>query len=301
MDRLLEFLDAPEQTFRFEYDQAKEFGCLQQPLPFCLNPAKGNSRKTDVYKEFPKIAGEALNNIKKNMGSSIKILGLSTKKEKEAICAAKPERENFQWLERFMCPLVPETVTPESYSYSDISDETSSTLAEFAFGRSSNRIGKAKTELIDKMDAEDSSQEVNYELSQLRIGPHKLRADEHFVEQEIPFKDNDFYDLSENHGMGPQSFRSDWDAEYGSALYKSFIATRLKPVKTETGTWSKIFVPFVCLLLLGCILMPGKGRRVFLAIMSKTKCAEWFQKLDHKTKNAKSWIEQRNYRNQIKI
>ena len=39
------------------------------------------------------------------------------KKEKEAICAAKPERENFQWLERFMCPLVPETVTPESYSY----------------------------------------------------------------------------------------------------------------------------------------------------------------------------------------
>ena len=38
------------------------------------------------------------------------------------------------------------------------------------------------------MDAEDSSQEVNYELSQLRIGPHKLRADEHFVEQEIPFK-----------------------------------------------------------------------------------------------------------------
>ena len=34
---------------------------------------------------------------------------------------------------------------------------------------------------------------------------------------------------------------ADWDAEYGSALYKSFIATRLKPVKTETGTWSKIF------------------------------------------------------------
>jgi len=26
MDRLLEFLDAPEQTFRFEYDQAKGIG-----------------------------------------------------------------------------------------------------------------------------------------------------------------------------------------------------------------------------------------------------------------------------------
>ena len=38
------------------------------------------------------------------------------------------------------------------------------------------------------MEAEDSSQEVNYESSQLRIGPHKLKADEHFVEQEMPFK-----------------------------------------------------------------------------------------------------------------
>ena len=26
MDKLLEFLDAPEQTFRFEYDQAKGMG-----------------------------------------------------------------------------------------------------------------------------------------------------------------------------------------------------------------------------------------------------------------------------------
>jgi len=38
------------------------------------------------------------------------------------------------------------------------------------------------------MDTEDSSQGVNYESSQLRIGPHKLKADEHFVEQEMPFK-----------------------------------------------------------------------------------------------------------------
>ena len=96
-----------------------------------------------------------------------------------------------------------------------------------------------RSKLIDKMDAEDSSQEVNYESSQLRIGPYKLKPDEHFVESEMPFKgmfrlshsptwqkqrhpannwtrykDDEFYDLSENHGMGPQSFRSggfsDW-------------------------------------------------------------------------------------------
>ena len=38
------------------------------------------------------------------------------------------------------------------------------------------------------MDAEESSQEVNYESSQLRIGPYKLKPDEHFVESEMPFK-----------------------------------------------------------------------------------------------------------------
>ena len=34
---------------------------------------------------------------------------------------------------------------------------------------------------------------------------------------------------------------ADWDAEYGSALYKSFVQTRLKPLNNESRTWSKIF------------------------------------------------------------
>ena len=38
------------------------------------------------------------------------------------------------------------------------------------------------------MDAEGSSQEINYESSQLRIGPHKLKPDENFVANELPFK-----------------------------------------------------------------------------------------------------------------
>ena len=54
MDKILDFLEAPEQIFNFEYDEAKGFGCLKQPLPYCLNPAKGNSRKTDVYTQYPR-------------------------------------------------------------------------------------------------------------------------------------------------------------------------------------------------------------------------------------------------------
>ena len=42
---------------------------------------------------------------------------------------------------------------------------------------------------MDKIDdPEGSSQEVKFESSQLRIGQYKLKPDEHFVEQEMPFK-----------------------------------------------------------------------------------------------------------------
>ena len=53
MAKLLEFLEVPEQKFTFENQRNKGFSCLQQPLPFCLNPAKGTSRKSDIYKIFP--------------------------------------------------------------------------------------------------------------------------------------------------------------------------------------------------------------------------------------------------------
>ena len=41
---------------------------------------------------------------------------------------------------------------------------------------------------MEKMDTEGSSQEINYETSQLRIGPYKLKPDENFVAHEMPFK-----------------------------------------------------------------------------------------------------------------
>ena len=53
IEKLLEFLEVPQQTFSFENQRNKGFSCLQHPLPFCLNPAKGTSRKTDVYKLYP--------------------------------------------------------------------------------------------------------------------------------------------------------------------------------------------------------------------------------------------------------
>ena len=49
MKLLLDFIGESDSKFTFENDSNKGFSCLKEPLPFCLNPAKGNSRKKDVY------------------------------------------------------------------------------------------------------------------------------------------------------------------------------------------------------------------------------------------------------------
>ena len=49
MKLLLDFIGESDSKFTFENDPNKGFSCLKEPLPFCLNPAKGNSRKEDVY------------------------------------------------------------------------------------------------------------------------------------------------------------------------------------------------------------------------------------------------------------
>ena len=49
MKLLLDFIGEPDSKFNFKNDEHKGFSCLKEPLPFCLNPAKGNSRKEDVY------------------------------------------------------------------------------------------------------------------------------------------------------------------------------------------------------------------------------------------------------------
>ena len=53
MSLLLDFLEVPTQTFSFTNQTNKGFSCLKQPLPFCLNPAKGTSRKSNVYELYP--------------------------------------------------------------------------------------------------------------------------------------------------------------------------------------------------------------------------------------------------------
>ena len=70
MKLLLDFLGEPDSKFTFENDQNKGFSCLKEPLPFCLNPAKGNSRKEDVYDIYKAKGFIFFNNF-------IDILGLS--------------------------------------------------------------------------------------------------------------------------------------------------------------------------------------------------------------------------------
>jgi hypothetical protein len=104
MKLLLDFIGEPDSKFTFENDQNKGFSCLKEPLPFCLNPAKGNSRKEDVYDIYKdKITVPILNNLRNNVGKNLDLAGLKSFSSKEAICKNKTKR--FQWASRFICPL----------------------------------------------------------------------------------------------------------------------------------------------------------------------------------------------------
>jgi len=125
MAKLLEFLEVPEQKFTFENQRNKGFSCLQQPLPFCLNPAKGTSRKSDIYKIFPHIARNALNHMKDEMRHNLPLLGFADYEEQVDICLGVADR--FKWYKRFVCPLpLPDNDYSASMNYPSYYDEKSS-------------------------------------------------------------------------------------------------------------------------------------------------------------------------------
>ena len=100
---LLDFLGAPKQLFSFENQRNKGFSCLQQPLPFCLNPAKGTSRKEDVYEVFPKITRNAVNHMGDEMNKNLPLIGFKDYEAQSEICQDTVDR--FHWYKRFVCPL----------------------------------------------------------------------------------------------------------------------------------------------------------------------------------------------------
>ena len=87
MNLLLDFIGGPDSKFTFENDESKGFSCLKEPLPFCLNPAKGNSRKEDVYDIYgTKITLPVINNLRRNVQKNLNLAGLKSFSSKEAIC-----------------------------------------------------------------------------------------------------------------------------------------------------------------------------------------------------------------------
>ena len=52
-DRIVDFMGLSNEHFNFFTPDAKGFPCLHEPIKFCLNAAKGTSRKTDVTKLHP--------------------------------------------------------------------------------------------------------------------------------------------------------------------------------------------------------------------------------------------------------
>ena len=46
---------AESDSLRWKTVEEKGFPCLDKPLPFCLNSAKGTSRKVNIFERFPRL------------------------------------------------------------------------------------------------------------------------------------------------------------------------------------------------------------------------------------------------------
>ena len=101
--RLLEFLGLEKDSLKFYHDKEKGFPCLESPLKYCLNGAKGISRKEDVRQIYPKetaIWQEAFSPEIKELISYMKICD---KIDRKCCRKLKKEASSFSWAYEYAC------------------------------------------------------------------------------------------------------------------------------------------------------------------------------------------------------
>jgi|ERR1712130_507877 len=98
--RIVDFIGLDSTHFKFNIPDQKGFPCLLQPIKFCLNGAKGTSRKVDVTKVYP----EKTAIWKKTFSVSIKktIKAFKICAEVDDACCAKLNNR-FTWAKKYFC------------------------------------------------------------------------------------------------------------------------------------------------------------------------------------------------------
>jgi hypothetical protein len=251
MSTVLNFIEAPVHTYSFEQQKNKGFSCLRQPLPFCLNPAKGTSRKRDVYKDYPAITKKLIRVMKKPLEENVEYFGFKTVEQKFQICEGTASR--FQWTKRFICPLrrikyesdYPTTSSSSSSSSNVLDPMSHDPMTENGFVNLDAPFGESKNQIDLEQLGEPQVDSIN--------------------EPTDPFKKKEFYQLA-NQGLGPWSFRDDWDPEIGYKLYETWVDDMKEAIRERTLTHYTVGT-FLAVLSLVIGFVIGKKLRIL------SKCA----------------------------
>jgi len=98
---VLKFLGLKSDSLRWKTVEEKGFPCLDKPLPFCLNSAKGTSRKVNIFERFPRQTNIWSKTFEPSIRNSMNVFGYNDYK---AFCRNKTE-SRFEWTRRYICPL----------------------------------------------------------------------------------------------------------------------------------------------------------------------------------------------------
>ncbi|CAG5105391.1 Oidioi.mRNA.OKI2018_I69.chr1.g2090.t1.cds [Oikopleura dioica] len=101
--RLLEFLGLEKDSLKFYHDKEKGFPCLESPLKYCLNGAKGISRKEDVRQLYPKETEIWRKAFSPKIKELISYMKICDKIDRKCCRKLKKEATSFSWAYEYAC------------------------------------------------------------------------------------------------------------------------------------------------------------------------------------------------------
>ena len=102
--RLLEFLGLKKDSMKFYIDEEKGFPCLEKPVKYCLNGAKGTSRKIDVRKEYPEDTAIWRKSFSPQIKEMVLFKKICSKIDSKCCRKLKDEKSSFSWAYEYACP-----------------------------------------------------------------------------------------------------------------------------------------------------------------------------------------------------
>lgn len=98
--KIIKFIGLSSNHFSFNIPNQKGFPCLEEPIKFCLNSAKGTSRRQDVTRLYPRKTNVWRDAFEQSIKKTL--LAFKICKQLDSACCSKLNHR-FTWASKYFC------------------------------------------------------------------------------------------------------------------------------------------------------------------------------------------------------